>query len=497
MQRHKIVLYNPQAVFFTMPLALLAIGSALDPARFDVRIVDGRLENDPAAAVLAELDGAICLGVTVLTGAPIRDALRISRAAKAHRPDLPVVWGGWHPSLFPTDTLDEPSIDFTVQGQGEATFAELVERFAAGSWRAGGPPLEVAGVTERVESRVAQRNPARPLVNMNSFPAHNYELAAVERYYRLKGERQLDYISSTGCFFRCAFCADPFVFKRRWTALEPARMGEDAVALWHRYHFDDLALQDETFFTYRERVVAVAEEFLRRFADVGSASHGSSRASDSGQAVNRAFTWTATMRADQGVRLSDEAFALCVRSGLRRVMIGVESGSQEMMDWMKKDIQVEDVLHSAELCVRHGVGAIFPFIVGFPGESDASIKATLDLVTRLRSMSPSFETPIFYFKPYPGSQITNEVVRQGYSLPQTLDQWADFDFVGSSGPWVSQEKHQLIERFKFYNRFAWGPETLRRRPLQAVARWRVQRNFFSTPIEKVVVERLKPLPRLS
>ena len=86
--RLKVLLYNPCAVFFTMPLALLAIGSQLDPSLYEVVIIDGRLEADPERAVLAHLEGALCLGVTVLTGAPISDALRISRAAKRARPDL-------------------------------------------------------------------------------------------------------------------------------------------------------------------------------------------------------------------------------------------------------------------------------------------------------------------------------------------------------------------------------------------------------------------------
>jgi len=126
--RPRIVLYNPRAVFFTMPLALMAIGSELDPERYEVVIVDGRLEADAEAAVLAQLDGALCLGVTVLTGAPISDALAISRAAKRARPDLPVVWGGWHPSMFARECLEEASVDVIVRGQGEATFAEIVRR---------------------------------------------------------------------------------------------------------------------------------------------------------------------------------------------------------------------------------------------------------------------------------------------------------------------------------------------------------------------------------
>src|SRR6267154_1490598 len=97
-KRRKVVLYNPQAVFFTMPLALLAIGSELDPARYEVITVDARLDADSEATVLSQLSGAVCLGVTVLTGAPIADALRLSRAAKQRFPNIPVVWGGWHPS---------------------------------------------------------------------------------------------------------------------------------------------------------------------------------------------------------------------------------------------------------------------------------------------------------------------------------------------------------------------------------------------------------------
>src|SRR5229473_281460 len=94
--KHKVVLYNPMAVFHTMPLALLAIGSNLDPDRFDVRIIDARIAKDPHGEVLREIEDALCFGVTMLTGRPIADALRILRAVKDKRPDLPTIAGGWH-----------------------------------------------------------------------------------------------------------------------------------------------------------------------------------------------------------------------------------------------------------------------------------------------------------------------------------------------------------------------------------------------------------------
>ena len=469
--RRKVVLYNPKAVFYTMPLALLAIGSYLDPARYEVIIIDGRLEEDPVAAVRAHLDEALCLGVTVLTGAPIQDAVHLSRAVKAARPDLPIVWGGWHPSMFGKECMQESCVDVTVQAQGEATFEDILRRLETGQTLAG-----CQGCTFRDEAGEIQVNPPRPLLNVNTFRSHNYDLLPVERYYQLKGKPQIDYISSQGCAFRCAFCADPFVYGRKWVGLEPERMGEEIEALWHRYHFKDVNFQDETFFTYTNRVEGIADEFIRRKLPI---------------------TWAATMRADQGTRLTEEQMAKCKRSGLRRVIIGVESGSQVMMDWIKKDIKLEQVFISAEKCQRHKIAVNFPFIVGFPGETDESVQASLDVAKRLRAMSPDFVTPFFYFKPYPGTSLTEDAVKNGFSLPCSLDEWSNFDFVGSIGPWVSPEKYRRIERFKFYQQVAWDRAKPLKKPVQKLAQWRCKHDFYALPVEKIVTNLLWPAQRLA
>jgi anaerobic magnesium-protoporphyrin IX monomethyl ester cyclase len=218
MERHKVVLYNPECVFYTMPLSLLAVGSRLDPSRYDIRIVDARLEEDPAGALLAELDDALCLGVTVLTGAPILDALSATRAAKARHPGLPVIWGGWHPSLFPQETLAEAGIDALVTGQGEDTFAEILDRLGDGAGLDGIPGCHAMD---------SPPGAPRALRDINELPRHDYGLIPVESYFQRKGWRQVDYISSQGCRFRCTFCADPHVYKRGWFGLDPTRMGEE------------------------------------------------------------------------------------------------------------------------------------------------------------------------------------------------------------------------------------------------------------------------------
>ena len=471
-RRIKVVLYNPWAVFYTMPLALLAIGSELDPALYEVVIVDARVDPDAERTVLSHLGEAVCLGVTVLTGAPISDALRLSRSAKQARPDLPIVWGGWHPSMFARECLSEPSVDVTVRGQGEETFAEIVQRLSQGRSLEG-----CAGCTVRLADGRIHENPARPLAPVDKFRAHDYALIPVERYYELKGKRQLDYISSQGCNFRCAFCSDPFVYGRKWVGLEPVRMAHRLKELWDRYHFDDVNFQDETFFTKAHRVDALAERIV---------------------ASGMKITWAATMRADQGIRLPPEVWERCKQSGLRRLLVGVESGSNEVLKRIRKDIKIEQVFETAEKMRSLGIAGHFPFIVGFPEESDESVRESLECAKRLRSMSPDFLTPIYYFKPYPGSALVIEAVERGYRLPPTLEAWSRFDFVaGEPGPWVSAEKFELIERFKFFQELAWKPVSRGKRLLQRLARYRCDRNDYRWPVEMLFTRWLVPEQKLS
>lgn len=467
--RHKVVLYNPGAVFWAMPLALLAIGSALDQERYEVVIVDGRLQ--PLETLLAELEDALCLGVTVLTGAPISDALRATQAARARRPDLPVIWGGWHPSLFPEMCVAEAGV-ISVVGQGEESFREVVDRLAAGASMQG-----IAGTVYADTSGQVASNLPRPLQDVNRFAAHNYQLISVETYFQRKRRRQLDYISSQGCRFRCNFCADPAVYRRSWSGLAPARMVSEIGTLWHAYRFTDLALQDETYFTHEKRVAAVAEGFLEE---------------------GLSFSWFGTLRADQGRRLDEKVLALCRRSGLDRVMIGLEAGAQETIDAIQKDIRVEDMWMTAEKLLRHEIGATINVIVGFPGEPAESVEETVRMARALRALSPRFELSLFYFKPYPGNPIAARLEADGYRFPDGLEGWSGFDYVGQGNSWLTPAQVEEIEQFKFYQRLGYGrKDRLFLRPLQWLARQRVERRRYTLPFERRVIEWMKPPQALS
>ena len=461
--KQKVILYNPKAVFFDMPLALLAIGSTLDVSKYEVIIVDGRIDENPIKTIERHLPNAVCFAASVLTGSPIKDALEISEKVKILAPTIPVIWGGWHTSLFPTQVLeDENCVDITVQGQGEQTFIELVEACSESN-----SLKEIKGICYRNEENRITKNPPRPIIAMDKFSDVNYSLIEVEKYFDKKGQRQLDYISSTGCFFRCHFCADPFVYNRKWTAVSSEIMVNKLEELHKKYNFTDLNLQDETYFTYKDRVIEISEKIISK---------------------KLSFSWAATMRADQGSRMSEEDFNICKESGLRRLLIGVESGSQKMMDWLKKDIKLPQVYRCAKICKDLGISVIFPFIVGFPKETEESVAATVRVARELNSMHPKFTTPIFYFKPYPGTKITDGIAEEGYQLPENTKEWAEFDYIGSKGPWVTDEKYDFFEKFKFYLKLAYSNQNILFLPIQLLAKLRCKFHFYHLPFEKKLAD---------
>lgn len=310
-----------------------------------------------------------------------------------------------------------------------------------------------------------------------AFPTHNFELVDVERYFRRKGQRQLEYISSQGCRFRCSFCADPVVYNRGWYGYAPDRVVSELDGLWQRYRFDDLCFQDETWFTDTRRVGAIAEGLAQK---------------------GRGYSWFATMRADQGRRLDEGVLAACRDAGMRRAMIGMEAGTQPMLDVIRKDVKVDDLTISLDKLRRHGIGAKVSFIVGFPEETPESVNGTLAMAREVRRMSPDFEVVVFVYSPYPGNPIAERLVSGGYRFPASLEAWARFDYVGGRGEWLTAAQNAKVEGFRFYQKYAYDRAAgLPRQAFRWLARQRVEREIYRWPLEQRVIERLRPGPQMS
>lgn len=466
MSRGRVVLYNPRGEGHILPLALVHLGSLL-PER-EVVIVDGRLEREPERVVAALAADALCLGVSVLTGAPILDALAVSRAARAARPELPVVWGGWHPSLLPEQCLESGVVDACVVGQGERSFEELLRRFESGA-----TPADVAGVVWRDGGRCV-KNPPRPFEDVNRFPRADFGLIEMERYFAFRGVRRLDYCSSQGCPFECSFCADPTVYRQRWSGLHPERVVDEIRQHAARYRLAEVFFNDDNFFTDLRRTEAICHGLL---------------------GAGLRLRWFGTGRADLLRRLTDGQLRLLRQSGCRKINVGAESGSPELLRRIKKGTLVEEVLETAEKLHRFGIGARFSFIAGFPQEPAESLAETYRTVKTLREIDGEFETPIYFYAPYPGTELAARMPAIGFEAPRRLEDWRAVDLDHSIGPWISEPVRRFVPRYNFYLRHGYQRPRgrLARRVLHYAARARAKRDFYGFDVERRAVELLKRL----
>src|ERR1041385_221677 len=239
--RKTIILYNPEAPYYTFPLPLLAISTLVDRSKYDIKIIDARIDPLAHKHVLESLDNAVCMGISVLTGSPIKDASSITKLIKRHRPDIPVIWGGWHPSIFPEQCMLEGMADYIVTGQGETGFKELLMHIESND-----TPQNIPGIGFKRDSQVVVTH-ARTFQDINQFPSYDYDLIPVETYFRHKQNRQIDFYTSQGCPYRCNFCADPMVFNRKWSGLPAERILDELRYLIPKYRAKDVFFHDETF----------------------------------------------------------------------------------------------------------------------------------------------------------------------------------------------------------------------------------------------------------
>ncbi len=359
-----VVLYNPRAVFYTMPLALLAVGSHLDPERYEVRHRRRPARSRSRSPPCSRSSTARCAsGLRVLTGQPDSRRHRRSPARREARcPRLPVVWGGWHPSLFGRSVCEEAAVDVTVQAQGEATFAEIwsiADRAADAPW------TSCAGCTVRDArtARIVHEPAATARVDLDAVCAPRLRPAAGRALLRAEGQ-------APARLHLLAGLPLPLRLLRRSLRLQ-AQMGRAAASAHRRGAGDALAALSLHRRQFPGRDLLHLAPRASKPSPKSSCSRG------------RPITW-----AGDDARRSGRAPARrrcwprCRRSGLRRVIVGVEAGSQAMLDWIKKDIKLEQVFVTAEKCRRHGIAVKFPFIVGFPDESDESIaRPSLDVAS--------------------------------------------------------------------------------------------------------------------
>ena len=227
--RKKIVLVRPLVFsktrpYYGAPLALLAISRILATQGYTIKIIDPISHKNYKNAVIKESKNAICLGISSLTGYSIYDGLQIAIAVKKKYPHLPIVWGGWHPSILPLETIKDSNVDIVVKGQGERTFTELVHALEHKK-----SLKNILGIVYKTKNGKIVNNPERPIEPLDNFPPIPYHLINAEKFIvpQEYGQRSLLYYTSYGCPHRCLFCVEQIVNHRRWMGLSPERAAEE------------------------------------------------------------------------------------------------------------------------------------------------------------------------------------------------------------------------------------------------------------------------------
>jgi len=467
----KVVLFFPSYYSdeAAPPLALLHLAAPLVERGYDVRIVDSAVADDPEGDVLAHCDGAVCFGVSMVTGPMITQGVAVARRVRERFPHLPIVAGGWHPSILPEQTLRSPLFDAVVKGQGEITFLKMVERYARGE-------RDLTGINGSIFKRGGEIvwNGDRGYTDINALPRRPFHLVDFEAYARkCGGTRWILFCTSHGCPWDCSYCSNASVYGRNWKPLLPETAVSEMAELTRRYRLGVIDIIDDNYLVRRDRALDIAERLLRE--DLGIA-------------------YYMQTRTDQVDRLSDAELEVLAKSGLKRVFFGLESGSVKVMRSVNKRLDLETAYRTAARFRRVGIRPSFNLIFGLPAEEEEDLHDTMEVVDRIGRANPDADFFTNIFSPYPGSPIWPLAVSRGVREPQSLEEWAEFYPKIQVLPWLQGSKHARVQRLRDYIRLGYtagqivverggGLRGLARRALRAAARWRLRAQRIRFPFE--------------
>ena len=501
-----ILLFSPHSAEGgrrVIPLSLLAISTFLADD-YDIRIFQSYDKKDYAEA-LEQLDKAICVGISAMTGTQIKDGLNFARLVRQKNKSVPIVWGGVHATIKPEQTLKSPEVDIIVRGQGEETFAELARALDQGR------PLDnILGIGFKKGEQIFI-NPERPHKSINNFPALPYHIIddTINRFIKgnVYADRNLIYLSSAGCPFRCRFCyLGNSAFAQAYDAYPAHRVVRDLKQLVDRYQINGAELRDSNFFVNEQRCRDIFSGLIRAGVKLKiSLLNG---------------------RANQLANYSDDFWRLAKEAGAVEILIGAESGDQEMLDYIDKKIKVDDVLACERKAKKYKINVFNSFITGFPIKTEnrdkpkeqlkRELNKTVDLIRQLFKINPTANVALFFYTPYPGAYLYDDSVKQGFKDPASLAEWGEINLTSVATPWVTRAHKnktvflsQLVvlkkissdeyfsEKIKtgesFYNKIRWAQKFRLNKILNLIIDFRFRTKFFYFPFEGWLITLAKKL----
>ena len=257
-----------------------------------------------------------------------------------------------------------------------------------------------------------------------------YQLIDVDKYVNPETKRFI-YVSSQGCPGVCTFCATKQ--KRPFKLLPMERVRTDIDNLMARYPFEECVFFDATLFSMSLRVLCISELMKKH-----------------------KLSWIADARAPEIAK--EPNLAVLVERGLKQLTIGLESGSPRIVDMMNKGKNhLEHFQQAAKKLAQFPIKMVSGVVFGTPGETVEDLQQTIDYIKRIKEINPNFQISTTFFRPLPGTEMTEMAKEYGYREPRSLEEYAELGEQSHysyneyrDAPWIPEpDKHRaLYERFR-------------------------------------------------
>jgi radical SAM superfamily enzyme YgiQ (UPF0313 family) len=468
-----IILFNPRATKprnRRFPLSILALAAVLEGSE-EYAIVDGNLEGNATAEIIDLIDRhqVDLLGVTVMPGPQMVSAMESCREIRRARPKVPIVWGGYFPSIYPDAALNANYVDFVARGQGEDTLLELIAAIRGGSQL-----YEIAGLSFKDQFRLHRHNPERKMKGPDAFPRTPFHRVDVGKYLRPSffGKRTAAHQASIGCPFHCSFCGIHAAYGTREKLESPARTEAILRHLATNYGADSVQFYDMNFFLREDH----SRELAERLAPLN-------------------FRWWCEARVDVVSRYSDATLDLLRRAGCAMIFFGAESGSDWALKELKKGITTDQTLNVARRIRQFGIIPEFSFVIGNPRDPEGDTSQTLEFIRKIKRINPESEIIMYHYTPVPQRDGMYGEVDGKISFPNTPEEWAtrrwmDFTLrIDPNTPWLKQRTKRLINDFETVVASRWPTVQDIRAPrwsralLRTLSSWRYASGMYAFPQE--------------
>jgi len=433
-----IILIQPKGEFLEkiqkkpyLPLGLLQISSGIHED-YKVKIIDQRVDKKWKKHLLKELNQApICVGMTVITGKQIKNALEISKLIKENS-NVPVVWGGVHPTLEPYTTIENKYLDFVIEGEGETAFKELIDAITENT-----PLKNITGLWYKEKNKI-KNGPKRRLINLNKTHHLPYNLIDVNNYIREKNkEKRFLLETSRGCPNNCIFCNSNFLNKNCWRAKNVKKVIEE-IKYVHD-NFKDIKIielvDSNFFFNYKraKEILIVIRKYGLKLWIPGT----------------EIYTLKSFIE-NNNLKLLEET---CCYLGL-----GVESGSNRILRSIKKNLTVKQVIDFNRKLKNYNITLNYNFMSGFSNETKEDLKMTIKLMLKLaKENMNAIAGPINPVQLIPKTEILETAVKHGLKRPEKLEGWIKFDVSLKNKldnlVWLDKARKKLLKKIYYQSLF--------------------------------------------